>query len=331
MKAEGLPTKLNLPVLPAQYSNLQASCIYAGVDEQKTPRQHLGEPIYQLIECQAEESRKKLAKLPWLWAITFLTLAACFVGILTDRPAFAWALSGSIGLGTFGYGLNLVRKRYEPAMDEMLALAENDGQKWFALKTEELRRRMALGPEKGGAHGTETVQSAWGGHTRFRNIHPSLYMCDHGHELLIKDSGFEAVRTWRRKPIGPIQLTFSTLTESSDVTSREVVGNTDRALALSQIAWLRNQVATHGMQANGFREMLDLMEGMIKYHDRSLDARAAQLREDGKRQASLSTLKRLSSGQPTPFSTYLKQIDLSRFPTTPPEPDGTGSEPPANH
>ncbi len=314
-----------------QYSNLEGCCIYAGVDEKKTPREHLGEPIYQLIEGRAEESSKRLEKLPWHWSIAAFALATCVYGMVTDWPTIAWALMGLVGLGAFGQGLNLVRKRYEPTIDEMLAVAENEEQRSFALKTEELRRRMALGTEKGGAYGTETVQGALSGHTSFPHIHPSLYMCDHGRLLLIKDQGFEAVRTWRRKPSGPIWLTFSTLAETSAVTSRTIVKNEDRDVALAQIEWLRSQVATHGERANAFREKLDFMEGMIKYKGRSLDAIAAQLREDGLRNASEQTLKKLSSGASTSFSTYLKHIDLSGFPMTPPEPDGTGSEPPANH
>lgn len=325
------PGKLNLPDLPAQYSNLQLCCIYAGVDEQKAPREHLGEPIYQLIVGRAERSMSKLTKLPWYWSGAASAIAACAFGLVSDQPALAWASAGLVGLIALGLGLNLVRERYEPSTEELLALAQNDEQRSLVLKIEELRYRLSLGPEKGGILGTETVQSAVGGHTSFPRIHPSIYMCDHGRLLLITDSGFEAVRTWRRKPTGPIQMKFSAIGERLDLTSAIIANNPDKKLACAQINWLRNQVAGHGEKAAAFIEMLDLLEGMIENRGISLDAIAEQLREDRVAKASLSTLKKLSSGAPSPFSTYLKHIDLSGFPMTPPEPDRTGSEPPSNH
>ena len=82
-----LPGKLNLPDLPAQYSNLQACCVYAGVDEQKTPREHLGEPIYQLIVSRAEQSSRALAKLSWYWSSAGFAIVACAFGVVSDQPA----------------------------------------------------------------------------------------------------------------------------------------------------------------------------------------------------------------------------------------------------
>jgi hypothetical protein len=93
---------------------------------------------------------------------------------------------------------------------------------------------------------------------------------------------------------------------------------------------MRDQVKSHGATAAGFVQMLDVMEGMVKYHDRSLEAVAAQLKEDRVSKASLEYVKKLSSGQPTPFSTYLKNIDLTEFPVKLCETDGTGSEPSEN-
>jgi hypothetical protein len=276
-----LPGKLSLPDLPAQYSNLQLCCIYAGVDEQKTPREHLGEPIFQLIINRVEQSRRKLKKLPWCWSTAASAFAACAFGLVSDQPALAWASAGLVGLIALGLGLNLVRKRYEPSTEAQLALAQNDEQKSFVLKMEELRYRLSLGPDKGGILGTQTVQSALGGHTSFPRIHPSIFMCDHGRLLLITDSGFEAVRTWRRKPTGPIQMTFSAIDERMDLTSAIIANNPDKKLACAQINWRRNQVTGHGEKAAAFTEMLDLLEGMIEKRGLSEYAMLARIVDAG--------------------------------------------------
>ena len=316
-----MATKLSLPELPAEYPNLRACSVYAGADEQKSPRQHLGEPIYLAIEKSAEESQKRLRIVPWLWGVAAAAFVTCFAGFAAGWPTIVWAIIGLTGLGIFARALNLARKRYEPSVEALLALAENEDQKSFLLEIDGLRSRLALGPVKGGAYASETLQSAWGGDSIVRQLRPSIFACDHALLLLIKEKGFEALRTRQRKPTGRITIHFSTIAEPIDISSRSIVLNKNPKHALSQIAWLRQRAENRGDKAAGFREMLDIMEGLVKYRGWSLEAIAAQLQQDGVPKASLEYVKKLNSGHPTPFSTYLKHIDLTEFPATHDEAD----------
>ena len=103
-------TKLALPELPTEYTNLRACCVYAGVDERKTPRQHLGEPIYLEIVSRAEKSRKLLSIIPYLWSGTAITFALFGIGMNAGWSGILTGCLGMGGLASLGWALKLGRR-----------------------------------------------------------------------------------------------------------------------------------------------------------------------------------------------------------------------------
>ena len=189
-------TKLALPELPTEYTNLRACCVYAGVDELKTPRQHLGEPIYLEIINRAEESRKRLGRIPYLWSSTAIAFALFGIGMNAGWSGLLiWCL-GMGGLTSFGWGLNLVRKPYEPTTQQLIGLAESADQIEFLMEIQDLRRRLGRERKTSGVWAVEIMPVARGGQANIRAVPASLFSSDHGLLLLLKEEGFEAVRTW---------------------------------------------------------------------------------------------------------------------------------------
>lgn len=253
-------TKLALPELPTEYTNLRACCVYAGVDELKTPRQHLGEPIYLEIINRAEESRKRLGRIPYLWSSTAIAFALFGIGMNAGWSGLLiWCL-GMGGLTSFGWGLNLVRKPYEPTTQQLIGLAESADQIEFLMEIQDLRRRLGRERKTSGVWAVEIMPVARGGQANIRAVPASLFSSDHGLLLLLKEEGFEAVRTWGRRPTGRILIGFSAaVSPTTTITSQTLLQIENQPLFALQIAWLRDQAQDHSPATARFRQMLDLI------------------------------------------------------------------------
>lgn len=243
-------------------------------------------------------------------------------------------LIGCLGLGgiaSLGWALKLVRKIYEPTTQQLMMLAENNDQIEFLMEIEDLRRRLGSERKTSGVWAVEIMPVARGREANSRTVPISFFRCDHGRLLLLKEEGFEAVRTGGRRPTGRILIGFSAaVSPTTTITSQTLLQIENQPLFALQIAWLRDRAQDHSPAAARFCRMLDVIEGMYKYRSWPLDALATQLTDEQVAKASLATVKKLNAGLPTPFSTYLTRIDLTDFPLKLGEPVGAGSEPSAN-
>lgn len=328
--------KLNLPELPNEYSNLQALCVYANVDRRRSPRQHLGEPVYSLIHKRANRFQFVRRALPLLWSAAGLAFVTFGTGMAAQWHPFLVGSIGMVAVTIFGLGLSLAKKTYEPTTKKLSDVAENEEQKSFIDAMDNLRDRLRLGVKDGSVSATITVQNALVGGVDILELKPQHFACDNSRLLLIEEEDFEAVRVRGRLLEGRIRIRFHTPPKTVAISSALILDEKNpRDLALHQIAWLRRKVQGHGQTANDFLKMLDVMEGMVQLRQEeqgsrkwTLAAMASEFERKKVPNASYEYLKKLNAVHPTPFSTYLKHIDLTEFPMALAETTGTGSEPP---
>jgi hypothetical protein len=308
------PTQLELsPIL--MRPNCEALAVYCGKHYRTTPVVLFGEPAFSAIVNAPKRSRGKVIASKFLMGggiTTALLIAALPIGTTAS------VISGLLAIGAlcaFGLGIKLHHQKYEPSEQQLRDLAENDEQiqnleclfQWRALLAE------------GHFEMIEVIPISSRKFPNGRPVDRRILKDDHGLIPLVKEEGFDGIRTRGRIPFGRIKIGSGHSRASTHLTSADLVNEPDSTLFEARMLWLTEAAKPFGARADNFMHCLEIIRQLRKYKleqkQRKLHDIAMQINQDGVTSAQLSLVKKLNSGSSdSPFARFLPNIDLTGLP-----------------